>query len=125
MAIYDQIRAYIEQLGGGAGAFGSLNVNGGTEIKIKYKPLPASGHRVISVVPYLIGSGDPNSTTLPPLDDQRLMTWQYDADPGHPAPPAWRCFKVGQIVQLLPSPKPRPTSLPVLDESGQNCVRSW
>lgn len=124
MAIYDQIRAKVEELGGSSGVFGSINVNGGREIKIKYKPLPASGTRVISVVPYLIGSSDSSSTTTPPVGLQRLLAWQYDPDPGHPAPPAWRCFKVGQITQILPGPKPRPTTLPVLDEDGQNCVRS-
>lgn len=122
--IYQQIQAKIEQLGGSPGVFGSINVNGGTEIKIKYQPLPDPGFRVVSVVPYLIGSSDPSSTTTPPVNLQRLLVWQYVSDPGHPAPPRWRCFKVGQI-QLLPGPAPRPSSLPVLDEDGQNCVRSW
>ena len=125
MTPYEQIRAKIEELGGSAGAFGSININGGRQIQIRYKPLPQPGFRVISVVPYLIGSSDPSSTTTPTLGLQRLVAWQYVADPGHPAPPAWRCFKVGQIDQILPSPVARPTSLPVLDEDGQNCVRSW
>jgi hypothetical protein len=124
MAMYDQIRAKVEELGGSSSAFGSINVNGGREIKIRYQPLPAPGYRVVSVVPYLIGSADPSGTTTPPLNDQRVLAWQYDPDPGRPAPPAWRCFKLGQIAQILPSPKPRPATLPVLDEGGQNCVRS-
>jgi hypothetical protein len=131
MDIYDQIRAMIEALvGGSAGAFGSINtVKGGTEFKFKYHPIPGSPKvRVISVVPYLIGSSDPSSTSKPLVELQRLLAWQYKPDPSAPqADPAWRCFKIKQIAQILPGAFQRPpdNDLPTLDEEGQNCVRSW
>src|SRR6476620_6729164 len=102
MSIYDDLRVAV---GGSAGpdGVGNINIHGGTEIKIKYS-VPG-GHppiRVISVVPYLVGSDQSPSSSPPPVDHQKLLAWQYKPDPGAPpAPPAWRCFKVGKILAIL------------------------
>ena len=83
MSTYDDIRVKVEQLGGSAGpaGVGSINLHGGTEIKIKYD-VPGPGTRNVSVVPYLIGSDQSTSTSPPPVDHQTLLAWQYKPDPG-------------------------------------------
>jgi hypothetical protein len=128
MSTYDDLRAKVEQLGGSAGpdGVGSINLHGGTEIKMKYD-VPGPGTRVISVVPYLVGSDQTPSSSPPSVDHQRLLAWQYKPDPGSNADPAWRCFMVGRIVTILPGPFPRPApaDLPTLDPDRQNCVESY
>jgi hypothetical protein len=126
MAYYDDIRAKVEMLGGSVGpaGVGSINLTGGTEIKIRYD-VPGPGVRVVSIVPYLIGSDQTASASPPPVDNQRLLAWQYTPDPVHPAPPGWRCFKVGLIQAIMNNPAPRPANLPNLDPARQNCVRTY
>jgi hypothetical protein len=130
MSTYDVLRTKTQALGGSAGpaGIGSVNITGGAEIKIRYQPLPDPGFRVVSVVPYLVGSDEaPPSSSPPPDEHQRLLAWQYKPDTGPPphAPPGWRCFKVEQIDAILPGPAPRPASLPTLDADRQNCVRTY
>ncbi|QEG35104.1 hypothetical protein [Bythopirellula goksoeyrii] len=130
MSEYDDIRTKIEELGGAPGpaGVGSINLNGGTEIKIKYD-VPGPGTKVVSIVPYLAGSDQSPSASPPPIGNQRLLAWQYKPDTGPPphAPPGWRCFKVKLIVDILPGPWPRPdpADLPTLDPDRQNCVQTW
>lgn len=129
MSMYSEIREKIEENDGAPGpdGVGSLNLHGGEQIKIRYQPLPDCGFRVVSIVPYMIGSSENSPASPPPIEHQRLLAWQYKPDPGRKmAPPAWRCFKIGQIDAILPNPHPRPDDddLPELDPEGQNCVRT-
>ena len=125
MTMYDDVRAKVEQLGGAPGpdGVGSINLTGGKEFKMRYD-VPGPGTRVISIVPYMVGSDQSPSPSPPPVADQRLLAWQYVPDPAHPAPPGWRCFKIELINAMLPGPRPRPGSLPTLDPDRQNCVQS-
>ena len=122
MAIYDDLRAKIEELGGSSGQVGSININGGREIKVRYHATPQPGFRVHHVVPYLVGeSPDPSGGNAPV---QRLLVYQYQG-PTQQSPDGWRCFKVELIDALLPNPAPRPNNLETLDQNRQNCVTTW
>ena len=117
MAIYDDIRVKIEELGGTPGTVGSLNLNGGTEIKIKYTT--AAGPENHHIVPYLIGTNvdmDTSSTVF------RLVAWKYK---GAGTGKGWRCYKVENIVSILAGPDPRPSPLKKLRLKKQNCVADW
>jgi hypothetical protein len=130
MTTYDSLRAKVEQLGGSAGpdGVGSINLTGGTEIQFEYNP-PGPGTRVVSVVPYLIGSDKLSNQSPPPPGHQTLLAWQYKpAPPPAPqAPPGWRCFKIQQIKDnsISAGAQPRPANLPTLDPDRQNSVRTF
>lgn len=128
MTMYDDIRAMVQMLGGSVGpaGVGSSNLTGGAEIKMRYD-VPGPGVRVVSIVPYLIGSHHGTSPSPPPLARQKLLAWQYKSDPGYPAPAGWRCFKVARINSITGSPAPRPPAadLPTLDPELQNCVKTY
>ena len=94
MTMYDDVRAKVEQLGGSVGpaGVGSINLNGGTEIKIRYD-VPGPGVRIVSIVPYLIGSDETPSPSPPPVDHQTLLAWQYTPDPGYPGAAGLEVFQ--------------------------------
>src|SRR6478609_4651217 len=109
MAIYDDIRTKIEQLGGAAGPKGSFNHKGGTEIVITYDT--GSGPEDHHVVPYLIGL-TPNSAGTGNV--KMLLAFKYKGQPAHPGL-GFRCYTVSKINALPASPPdPRPASLPKL-----------
>jgi hypothetical protein len=118
VAIYDQIRAKIEELNGTAGPIGSLNLKGGTEIRIKYNT--PSGYEEHDIVPYLIGesSGTGNGTV------KRLIAHKYTGTTTHPKK-GWRCYKVEEINSILSVQDQRPNGLPKLKLNRQICVEDW
>lgn len=107
--IYEQIK---NAIGGG------VNPNGGNPIRLKYRI--DNGIRVYWVVPYVIGkSPDPDSTTIPPEQDDRFLCYKYRG-PEQNAPNGWRCFKVDDITEVDPASNAPGT--PRLDPDRQNCV---